>query len=145
MDTELKLIIGGSHTDNGGNIVFINDFDMQAVKRFYRIKHPDIDTIRGGSGHKIEQRWFHVSFGAFLVKLIKIDDWITPHPWLPIKKIVLKEADHAVLRIPSGYATAVQALEENSEFMVFANYPIEHAKDDDYLFPVDYFKTKHEN
>lgn len=145
MDSELILIKGGAHSDHRGTITFINDFDMQAVKRFYRIKHPDIDTIRGWRGHKIEQRWFHVSSGAFLVKLIKVDDWVAPSSSLPIEEIILNEAHHIVLHIPAGYATAIRALEENSELMVFADYPIEHAKNDDYLFPLDYFKAKHES
>lgn len=140
MCDDLKIINGGSHTDERGTITFINDFDMQSVKRFYRIKHHDIITVRGWRGHRIEQRWFHVNIGTFKVKLIAVDDWNSPNPRLPQKEFVIKAEDNSVLHIPAGYASAIQATLANSEITVFADYGIDHAQHDDYLFPTDYFK-----
>lgn len=139
MSGDLEIIKGGSYTDYRGTITFINDFDMQLVKRFYRIKHHDITTVRGWRGHQIEQRWFHVSSGAFEVKLIKINDWETPSQDLKQKVMVLRANENAVLHIPAGYVSAIKAIEVNSELIVFADYAIDHAKNDDYLFPIDYF------
>mgnify|MGYP003583051687 FL=1 len=141
MNTDLKLIVGGSHTDSRGTIVFINDFDMTPVKRFYRIKHQDTKTIRGWRAHRIEQRWFHVNQGVFEVRLIAIDNWTTPNPSLPQKKITLQATDNAVLHIPAGYASAIQAKVADSELTVFADYDIDHAKNDDYLYPITYFNA----
>ncbi|RZJ99694.1 MAG: sugar epimerase [Flavobacterium sp.] len=141
MDTDLKLIVGGSHSDDRGTIVFINDFDMSTVKRFYRIKHQDTETIRGWRAHRIEQRWFHVSQGSFEVRLIEIDNWNIPSQSLPQKKFVLKAAENAVLHIPAGYASAIQAKVAGSELTVFADYDIDHAKNDDYLYPITYFNA----
>lgn len=141
MSTELSLIVGGDHTDARGTIVFINDFDMTPVKRFYRIKHQDTETIRGWRAHRIEQRWFHVNRGAFAVKLIAIDNWDTPSPSLPQKEFILKETENSVLHIPAGYASAIQAQVADSELTVFADYAIEHAKNDDYLYPLNYFNA----
>lgn len=140
MSDGLKIINGGIHTDERGTITFINDFDMQLVKRFYRIKHYDIHTTRGWRGHRIEQRWFHVNIGAFRIKLIAIDDWNSPDPTLRQKEIMLRAEENSVLHIPAGYASAIQATVANSEITVFADYGIDHAQHDDYLFPTDYFK-----
>ncbi|RZK25677.1 MAG: sugar epimerase [Flavobacterium sp.] len=140
MSDDLQIIIGGSLTDERGTITIFNDFDMQSVKRFYRIKHHDIVTVRGWRGHRIEQRWFHVNIGAFSIKLIAIDDWNSPDPRLPQKEIMLRAEESSVLHIPAGYASAIQATIANSEITVFADYGIDHAKFDDYLFPSDYFK-----
>ena len=142
MGDDLEIINGGSYADERGTITFINDFDMQLVKRFYRIKHHDTSIVRGWRGHKIEQRWFHVSTGTFQVKLIKIDNWKNPGKDLKIEVMVLSADENAVLYIPAGYASAIQSIEVNSELIVFADYAIDHAKHDDYLFPIDYFQDK---
>jgi len=136
---KVKVISGGHHVDARGEVTFVNEFDMSQVKRFYRIKHFDTETIRGWRAHKIEQRWFHVFNGTFMVKLVKIDNWENPSSNLDQHKFILKATDISVFHIPVGYASSLQAMEENSEMIVFADYPIEHAKNDDYLFPSDYF------
>lgn len=134
------LIKGGSHTDQRGTISFFNDFYMQQVKRFYYIENAGTQSLRGWRGHKIEQRWFNVCSGAFLVRLIHIDNWETPDQRLPVEEFLLHVKDNMVLHIPAGYASCIQALEDHSKLIVFADYDLEHAKLDDYLFPVDYFK-----
>lgn len=149
MVNPIKIIVGGSHTDERGTISFINGFDMTPVKRFYQIKHPNTSIIRAWRGHQIEQRWFSVSKGAFLIKLVKITNWDMPDKNSFQEKFVLKAADHSVLHVPAGYASSLQALEEDSELLVFADYDINHARQDDYLFPSDYFiaskDSKNEN
>ena len=135
-----KLIMGGSSADHRGSISFFNDFKMDAVKRFYVIKHPNTETIRAWRGHKIEQRWFYVSSGMFEIKVVKIDDWIKPSKALEQISYKLNSDDAQLLHIPAGYATSLQALKENSEVIVFADYGLEHAEHDNYLFPSDYFR-----
>jgi len=137
--SDLDIIKGGSHTDQRGAITFINDFDMQPVKRFYRIEHKDTKTVRGWRGHKIEQRWFHVLLGAFIVSLVEIDNWDQPSQNARQQTFILKSSDIAVLYIPAGYASSIRAIEKNSEMIVFGDYPIEDAKHDDYLYPSDFF------
>jgi hypothetical protein len=41
--------------------------------------------------------------------------------------------------MPTGYGTAFKALEPGSQLLVYADFPIEHAKEDDYTYPLDYF------
>ncbi len=136
-----SLIVGSSHNDARGTVTFVNDFDMTEVKRFYRIKHQDTETIRGWRAHKIEQRWFHVTNGIFVIRLIAIDDFLSPTPSLPQKEFTLKAEDNAVLHVPVGYASAIQAKTTNSELIIFADYDIDNAKNDDYLYPIDYFNS----
>jgi dTDP-4-dehydrorhamnose 3,5-epimerase len=139
MPVEVPFIIqGNKHTDAKGDIGFVNEFDMKEVRRFYRIRNSDSQLKRGWRGHKIEQRWLSVLSGAFNVQVIKIDSWENPAKRLQSQSYHLIN-DNSVLHVPKGYATCIEALEPNSEMILFADSLIEDAKKDDYLFPVDYF------
>ena len=139
---EINTIQGGIAEDHRGHIRFVNDFEMTQVKRFYIIKNKDTDLVRGWRAHRIEQRWFYVLSGSFLVDLIKIDDWENASPELPVERRILQVADKQVLHVPEGYGTAFQALESESELLVFADYGIEHAKNDDHTWSKDYFVNR---
>lgn len=138
----IHLIKGGLAKDHRGQIRFVNDFDMSEVKRFYIITNTDTGLVRGWRAHRIEQRWFYVLSGSFALDLIKIDDWDNASADLPIKRKVIKSEDNQVVHVPVGYGTAFQALEEDSELLVFADYGIEHAPMDDYTWPLDYFSKR---
>lgn len=138
----IQYIQGGVAKDHRGQIRFVNDFDMRLVKRFYIIKNADLDLIRGWRAHRIEQRWFYVLSGSFSIDIIKIDNWELPSKDLEVNREILDSADQKVLHLSSGYATAFQALETNSEIIVFADYGIENASLDDYTYPLDYFVNK---
>lgn len=142
LDNMPIIITGGSYNDERGTVTFINDFDMKLVKRFYRIRHPHILIERGWRGHRIEQRWFHVYAGAFEVKLVQIDNWVEPSKFLPLTTFLLDANDDSVLHIPVGFASCIKATVAGSEMIIFTDYPITHAKNDDYLFPLDYFEVK---
>jgi dTDP-4-dehydrorhamnose 3,5-epimerase-like enzyme len=137
-----EIIKGGQHSDARGTLSFVNGFDMTEVKRGYMIEHPDPTVIRAWRGHKIEQRWFQVCKGSFEIRLVMIENWNTPDRGSEQLVFVLKESESSVLHIPKGYASSLQALEPHSKIMVFADYSIEHATNDDHLFPADYFKAK---
>lgn len=138
---EFNTIQGGIAKDERGSIRFVNEFDMSLVRRFYIIKNADTDLIRGWRGHKIEQRWFYVLSGEFSLDLIEIDNWTNPNPSLPIQNIILNASKMKLLNVPSGYATAFRALEENSELLVYADFPLSQATQDDYTWPLEYFKS----
>lgn len=135
----INFIPGGTASDQRGSIRFVNEFDMTQVKRFYIIKNADTELIRGWRAHKLEQRWFYVLSGAFSIDLVKIDDWEEPSRNLPIKKEIMTSSEGKVLHVPVGHGTAFKALEPNSELLVFANFDIDHAKNDDYTYSLDYF------
>ncbi|WP_316770953.1 WxcM-like domain-containing protein [Pedobacter frigiditerrae] len=133
------LIQGGVHQDHRGQLTFFNDFDMAEVVRFYQIENKELSTQRAWRGHRIEKRWFYAVSGEFKIGLIKIDDWALPSASLKKEIINLRSVDHQVLFIPVGYATGVQALTEDAKLMVFADYGIDHAQLDNYLYDRDYF------
>lgn len=135
----IHIIQGGLAKDLRGQIRFVNDFDMSLVKRFYIIKNADSELIRGWRAHRIEQRWFYVISGSFIMNIVKIDDWDSPSQNLPIESKTLNVHDNQVLHLSEGYGTAFFALEENSEILVFSNFGIEHAPSDNYTWPSDYF------
>lgn len=138
MEKKPSMIKGGSHTDHRGTIHFVNDFDMSQVKRFYLIEHPNMEIIRAWRAHRIEQRWFSVLVGKFVIRIVKIDNWESPTKVVSIQDVHLSSCNE-VLYIPSGYGTWIQAEENNSKLLVFGDYGIEHAFNDDYLYPQDYF------
>lgn len=123
-----------------GSLFFNNNFDASEIKRIYCIENTDLNFIRGWTGHKIEQRWFSALQGSFTIKLIKIDDWITPLKRSEILKYHLNAEKLDVLHIPSGYVSAIQADEEGAKLLVMANYSLGEI-DDDYRFPIDYFEN----
>jgi len=139
MIQETAVILGGKHVDERGVMSFVNDFDMTQVKRFYKIKHVNTITVRGWRAHKIEQRWFHVIEGVFLISVVEIDNWITPKNDVVQTSYQLAADDVSVLYVPKGYATSIRALTPIAEMIVFGDYAIEHAKLDDHLFSPDYF------
>ena len=139
MIDDINIISGGIHCDARGSIEFVNDFDMSQVKRFYIIENNDTQTLRGWRAHRIEQRWFYVLSGSFQLKLLKIDNWDSPNTNLPVHEYTLLKSQKQVFHIPSGYATCLRALEEDSRLLVFADFGIEHASNDNYLYPLDYF------
>ncbi|MGV3763068.1 WxcM-like domain-containing protein [Parapedobacter sp.] len=135
----IGIIQGGIAEDHRGSIRFVNDFDATAVKRFYIIENKDTETIRGWRAHRIEQRWFYVLDGAFSMKTVKIDDWNGPSRALAVEETMMRAGEQRVVHVPVGFGTAFQALEPGSRLLVFADYGIEHAKNDDYTYPADYF------
>ncbi|MCT1523544.1 WxcM-like domain-containing protein [Sphingobacterium hotanense] len=138
----IKYIQGGIAKDQRGQIRFVNDFDMNLVKRFYIIKNADLKLIRGWRAHRMEQRWFYVLSGSFSIDIVEIDNWDHASPDLPIRSEVLNAEDSQVLHLSKGYGTAFQALKPNSEILVFSDFGIENAPNDDYTYPIDYFTNK---
>lgn len=138
----IENIQGGIAKDHRGQIRFVNDFDMSEVKRFYIIKNTDLELIRGWRAHRIEQRWFYVISGSFKIDIVEIDNWDQASKNLAVKTEIVKSEDNKVLHLSSGYGSAIQALEEGSELLVFSDFGIENAPKDDYTYPVDYFVNK---
>lgn len=138
----INTIQGGIAKDQRGQIRFVNAFDMSLVRRFYVIKNSDIDLVRGWRAHKLEQRWFYVLSGKFKIDIVKIDDWNKPSPDLPVERIILDSVENCILHLTNGYGTAIQAVNSDSELLVFADYDIKNASNDDYTYPLDYFVNR---
>jgi len=134
------FISGGIHTDKRGILSFVNDFDMEAVRRMYLIEHPDTAIIRAWQGHQIEQKWFLVVQGSFKIAVVQPDNWLQPSKKRVPEIFILSADKPGVLHIPGGYATGFSATEAGSKMMVFSDATIEESKKDDYRFEADYWK-----
>ena len=141
-DMDIIKIQGGISQDHRGQVKYINDFDMSEIRRFYRIKNDSIDLVRGWRGHKMERRWFHTISGTFVIDIVKIDDWSSPSPLQPIVRYVLDAESTEVLCVPKGYATAIKAELEDSEILVFSDFGITNADNDNYFWDLDHFKNR---
>jgi len=139
LKNDIEWIKGGIAKDERGQIRFVNAFDMSAVKRFYIIRNSDVELIRGWRGHRVEQRWFYVLSGSFEINIVKIDNWDNPARNLTVDKIIVKAEDLQVLHMKAGYATAIRATEPDAELLVFGDYGIEYAPQDDYTWEMDFF------
>lgn len=134
-----NLIKGNSHQDPRGVVLYNNDFDASKIKRVYLIENSSVDIIRAWQGHQIEQRWFSVVQGAFIIQLIAVDDWETPSIHLPKLEFTLTAITLDILHIPAGYISSIQSLEEHSKLVVMADYQLGEI-DDEFRYPFDYFK-----
>lgn len=139
MTSKPTIIKGKVFSDERGSLRFVNGFDFSDVKRFYTIQNKSTEIIRAWQGHKIENKYFFVSSGSFLICCVKIDDWKKPSKDLLVEKFMLLAGDSQILMVPAGYANGIKALEENSKLLVFSSNSLEDAKEDDYRYPADWW------
>ena len=128
------IIQGGIHDDNRGRLSYVNEFNFDDVKRFYTICNKSTNIVRAWQGHKIENKYFHVTSGSFIICVVKIDNWKNPSKYLPVETFTLSANKSQILKVSAGYATGIKALDENSKLMVFSSNTLEDGKDDDYRF-----------
>ena len=137
-----NLIQGSKFFDERGRLNFFNTFDMNAIVRFYEIVPNYTSMIRAWQGHKEEMKWFYCHTGAFVVHLVRVDDFENPSPLLKPKRIFLEAKNPAILEISGGYATGFKAMEENSTLQVFSNFNLEESKNDDFRYPIEKWDAK---
>ncbi|NML70477.1 sugar epimerase [Chryseobacterium sp. RP-3-3] len=135
-----EIFEGGKYSDERGNLIFNNNFNASEIKRMYCIENADTEFIRGWTGHKIEQRWFSVLQGSFVIRLIKIDNWEKPSRVSNVLTFDIDSEKLNVLHVPKGYVSAIQAGEKGSKLLVMADYSLGEI-DDDFRFPLDYFEN----
>jgi dTDP-4-dehydrorhamnose 3,5-epimerase len=58
-------IEGEIHADERGEIVSVNGFSLEDVRRFYVISNESPETIRAWQGHKKETKYFFALEGSF--------------------------------------------------------------------------------
>ena len=135
-----KIIKGNSHTDLRGDLFYNNNFDLSAIRRIYIIENKSIDFIRAWQGHKVEQRWFTASNGAYKIRLIKVDNWELPSEHLEAIEFNLNAEKLDVLHVPQGYISSIQSLVKGSKLLVMSDYLLGEISDE-YRFDADYFKS----
>ncbi|MEC4054525.1 sugar epimerase [Myroides odoratimimus] len=124
---------GNVFTDHRGKLLFNNNIDLSLFKRLYIIENSSLNVRRGWQGHKIEKRFFCVSRGSFLIKVVKIDDFENPSTNLVVQEYILKALNFDSLLLSSGYATLIQELEEDSQLLAFSDYLLGEV-DDNYKY-----------
>lgn len=129
-----KIISGGMHKDERGQLEFFNEFDMLPIKRVYFTTHFDTEVIRAWQGHTIESRWFRCVQGSFMVKLVEIDDWKNPSNNLKVYKYELSADKQEILYIPNGFANGFKALVVNAKLMIMSNYRFNEIENDQIRF-----------
>jgi dTDP-4-dehydrorhamnose 3,5-epimerase-like enzyme len=131
------IIQGGIFDDHRGRLAFVNEFNFDDVKRFYTICNNSTDIVRAWQGHRIENKYFYVTSGSFVIGIVKIDNWKNPAKDLPSEKFILSADKSQILKVPAGYATGIKALVENSNLMVFSSNTLEDSSNDEYRFDAD--------
>ncbi|WP_326984840.1 WxcM-like domain-containing protein [Chryseobacterium sp. MYb264] len=134
-----KIIEGGKYSDERGDLFFNNNFNASEVKRIYFIENKNINSIRGWTGHEVEQRWFSTIQGSFVIRLVQVDNWNNPNKKAEILEFELSSQSFNILHVPRGFATAIQAKEDNSKLIVMADYLMGELKDE-YRFEINYFE-----
>jgi dTDP-4-dehydrorhamnose 3,5-epimerase len=139
MNEKPNIIKGGNFTDQRGIMRFVNDFNFSDVKRFYFIKHPDIEVIRAWQGHQYEKKYFYPISGSFVVAWVKIDDFNNPSKDLKPEYHILSATNSEIASIPKGYANGFKALETNSEILVFSDMSLNESLNENIRFPADWW------
>ena len=132
-----NIFLGTTFNDSRGKLSY-NNIDFMNVKRCYVIENSDTNLLRGWQGHKVEQRWFIAINGTFKIKLIKIDNWLTPNKLAFKFEYFLDSETMDILHIPPGFISSIQSLEKGSKLFVMSDYKFDEIKDE-YRFPLDYF------
>lgn len=131
---EANLIQGNIFSDERGSVSFVNDFKFSDIDRFYIIENSETHPVRAWQGHKLDCKNFYCIQGSFKVSYVKIDDWESPSSSLKVEHAILEAGKSNVLKIPAGYANAIQSLETGSRLMSFSTLPLEQVKNDDVRF-----------
>lgn len=132
-----SLIHCESFSDQRGELIFNNNFDLKDLRRFIVFYHSNTDVIRAWQGHKFEDKWLLVIHGAFIINCVEIDDWANPSLTLTPQSFVLRKSSKALLHIPKGFANGFKAVEENSTLLLFSNATLNESKSDDFRYDKD--------
>jgi dTDP-4-dehydrorhamnose 3,5-epimerase-like enzyme len=132
-----QLIKGGIHTDQRGQISFVNAMKFDAIERFYIISNSAENPLRAWQGHKIDHKYFYCIQGVIRVHYVKIDNWESPSKNLKVKSVMLSADQSNVLYIPEGYANAIESLEVGSKLISFSTLALDRTSEDDLRFPSD--------
>ena len=134
-----RLVKGGKVEDARGRIIFINDFDLKAVRRFYQISNSSTHIKRGWQGHKIESRWFQAIRGKVKISLIAFENYKIGEPII-CNVFELTDKEPQVLYVPPGYASCIQASTLDHCLAVFSDFTL-GAIEDEYRFELNFFEN----
>lgn len=128
------IIDGDLSVDDRGELMFVNKFNMESVKRFYVVSNHKQGFIRAWHAHKIESKYVFIVNGTALISTVQIDDWENPSSSLQVDKFVLTSKKPSILYIPSGYANGFKTLSTYTKIIFFSTSTLKESIDDDYRF-----------
>ena len=128
------IINGDLSADDRGELMFVNQFNMELVKRFYVVSNHKQGFIRAWHAHKIESKYVFIVNGTALISTVQIDDWNNPSSDLAIDKFVLTAKKPSILYIPSGYANGFKTLSTETKIIFFSTSTLKDSIDDDYRY-----------
>ena len=128
------IINGDLSADDRGELMFVNQFNMQLVKRFYVVSNHKQGFIRAWHAHKFESKYVFIVNGTALISTVQIDDWNNPSSDLAIDKFVLTAKKPSILYIPNGYANGFKTLSSDTKIIFFSTSTLGDSIDDDYRF-----------
>ena len=128
------IINGDLSADDRGELMFVNQFNMELVKRFYVVSNHKQGFIRAWHAHKNESKYVFVVSGTALISTVQIDDWDNTSSDLAIDKFVLTAKKPSILYIPNGYANGFKTLSSDTKIIFFSTSTLGDSIDDDYRF-----------
>ena len=128
------IINGDLSADDRGELMFVNQFNMELVKRFYVVSNHKQGFIRAWHAHKFESKYVFIVNGTALISTVQIDDWNNPSSDLAIDKFVLTAKNPSILYIPNGYANGFKTLSTDTKIIFFSTSSLGDSIDDDYRF-----------
>ena len=134
MKKEITLIKGGISVDDRGEVLYINDFLFEGIKRFYVVSNHKVGFIRAWHGHKLEAKYVSVLSGAALIGAVKVDNWESPSSHAQVSKFVLSSKQPSVLYIPPGYANGFMSLTVDAKLIFYSTSSLDNSLGDDYRF-----------
>ncbi len=139
MEDEIRIFNGGLAVDDRGEIVFVNDFHFESVKRFYMVSNHKQGFIRAWHAHKREAKYVFAVTGAALVGAVKIDNWEKPSVDLPAGRYVLSSKKPQILYIPAGYANGFMSLTSDLKLIFYSTSTLEESTGDDIRYDARYW------
>ncbi len=129
------LLEGGRHQDARGTVRHVNDFNVASADRFYVISPAEAGEWRGWVGHRRDRKWFYAAAGDFVVCVAALEELEGLLPLRPTR-FRLSAGESRLLEVPTGFATAIQALVVGSSLLVFSTGRIEAAAEDMLRYPL---------
>jgi len=134
-----RLISGGLAVDDRGELAFVNDFQLDGIKRFYVVENYRQGTVRAWHAHRHEGKYVFAAQGAAIVAAVEIDNWEHPSRQAKIHRFVLSSRRPAVLCIPEGYANGFMSLTADAKLVFFSTSSLEESRQDDVRYDAHYW------
>jgi dTDP-4-dehydrorhamnose 3,5-epimerase len=134
-----RLIEGGLAVDDRGSVMFVNDFDLDEIRRFYVISNHAVGFVRAWHYHRHERKYVVALKGAVLVQAVAVDNEEHPSRDLEVHRFVLSDVSPSALVIPPRYAHGTMTLSAGAKVIFFSDSTLKESLSDDIRYAADYW------